>query len=323
LPGDGLEVAVVVATRNRAQRLSELLASLRAQTLEHERFEVIVVDDASEDATPNMLAAEAARGQLRIIHLRNDRARGPAESRNRGWRTAAAALVAFTDDDCVASPGWLQAGLAAWGGDPLRFVQGSTTPIETERDRLGRRAYSYEVTAPDDDYQTLNMFYPRSLLVQLGGFDSESFPAVGEDTDLGWRARERGAECVFAPAAAVQHAVIELDLRRAVRRSWSWGGAALLYRRHPDLRRRRLLFGVFWNWYHLNTVRAWLALLLPSGRGLWPLRLWLARPWLRDRGRDPVTRRCDPGRAAWFAVLDTVEVAGMARGGIRHRTVVL
>jgi GT2 family glycosyltransferase len=323
LSDGALELAVVIATRNRSRRLAAMLASLRAQTLGCDRFELIVVDDGSTDDTPQLLSAEAERGEFAMRVIRHDHSVGPGGSRNAGWRLAEAPLIAFTDDDCVAEPGWLQAGVAAWGGDPERFVQGRTTPIAAERHLLGRTAYSYEINAQDDDFQTCNMFYPRALLERLNGFDSTAFPDVGEDTDLAWRALQAGARAVFAPDAAVQHAVIQMNLRRAVRRSWSWGAAAPLYIRHPALRRKRLLFRVFWNWQHYLAGRAWIAVVLPWSPALWPLKAWLARPWLADRARDPFSRELSPDRAAWFVVMDTVEMLSMMRGSILTRTLVI
>ena len=90
---------MVVPTRDRAERLRGLLRSLREQSLERERFEVIVVDDSSGDGTPALLRQEADRGALRLVALRNRRRAGPAAARNRGWRQAKAPLVAFIDDD--------------------------------------------------------------------------------------------------------------------------------------------------------------------------------------------------------------------------------
>jgi glycosyltransferase involved in cell wall biosynthesis len=313
----------VIATRDRATRLEAALAALRAQTLASDRFEVIVVDDGSTDATPEILAAEAVRGVLRLRTVRRA-GEGPGHARNAGWRLAQAPLVAFTDDDCVAGHDWLEAGLAAWGGDASRFVQGKTTPIKSERHLLGPRAYSLEITGLADEFATCNIFYPRSLLEHLGGFNAAMFPRpVGEDTDLAWRAQELGARPVFAPAAAVEHAVVQMNARSALRRCWSWGMAAPLYSLYPELRRQRLLYRVFWNWQHYTAGRMWIALMLPWSRAFWPLKLWLARPWLADRAHDPDSGALSLSRAGWFAVADTVEMASMLRGSLRHRTLVL
>src|SRR4051794_17129455 len=112
-----LAVSLVVPTHNRPRELAELLASLRGQSTPAGGFEVIVVDDGSGPETVALLA-EAAAMDASLLVLRHDRPHGPAAARNAGWRAAAAPLVGFVDDDCVATPGWLGAALAATAADP-------------------------------------------------------------------------------------------------------------------------------------------------------------------------------------------------------------
>jgi glycosyltransferase involved in cell wall biosynthesis len=319
-----LAVSVVIPTHNRARRLGAALAALRAQTLPFEAFEVIVIDDASTDDTPALLASEEARDglQLRVVHFST--AGGPGNARNEGWRLARAELVGFTDDDCVPEPNWLAAAVAAWGGDPNRFVEGVTTPIEDELGTLSPLSYTYDIREQSLEFSTCNMFYSRALLDRLSGFDSGAFPSpVGEDTDLAWRAQAVGARPVFAEQAIVRHAVVPMRPRDALRRNWSWGQAGLLYARHPELRRRQLLFRVFWNRWHWHITRFWVALLLPWRRSMWPLKLWLGRPWVMDRIWIPRTRRRSLFSLLWHFLADTVEVLGMLRGSLRHGRFVL
>jgi len=107
------ELSVVVATHERAERLEDLLAALRRQTLAPSRFEVVVVDDASYDRTPAVLAAEGARGELDLKALRRSVNGGSGLAREDGWRAARAPHIAFTDDDCVPDPDWAEAMLRA------------------------------------------------------------------------------------------------------------------------------------------------------------------------------------------------------------------
>ena len=77
------DVTVVAATHNRADRLVALLNALRAQTLGRERFDVVIVDDASGDDTARVLAAAQERGFGR----RGNAAAQPAiQTRHRGLR---------------------------------------------------------------------------------------------------------------------------------------------------------------------------------------------------------------------------------------------
>ena len=142
-------IAVVAATHDRSGRLAALLDALRAQTIGTERFEVVIVDDASSDDTRELLADAVQRGDLALTVLRHDSPRGPAAARNAGWRTASAPIVAFTDDDCRPSPGWLEAGLRAMAatanGTGEAIVQGLTEPDPREADRLGPFSRSLNV----------------------------------------------------------------------------------------------------------------------------------------------------------------------------------
>ncbi|MGH6885065.1 MAG: glycosyltransferase family 2 protein, partial [Geminicoccales bacterium] len=183
---DTPEISVVVPTRGRETRLAFALESLAGQTLARERFEVIVVRD--RDAVGPL--APIPEG-LRARYLTQAEVSGPTVKRNRGWRAAEGDLVAFTDDDCRASPGWLAALVGASDGDTT-FLQGCTEPDPDELHLTGGFARTQRVDSATGWYETCNMAYPRALLARLGGFD-EAFDFGGEDTDLAYRAIEAGA----------------------------------------------------------------------------------------------------------------------------------
>lgn len=310
-------VSVVVATRNRAGRLAALLESLRAQTFSD--FEVVVCDDASTDATPQVLGE--ADG-LALVALRHEVAGGPARARNAGWRAARGELIAFTDDDCVASPRWLEAGVDAWHADRASFIQGPVEPIAAECHRLGAFSYTILIEGPTPLYECANIFYPRALLERLGGFD-ESYPRpAGEDCDLGWRARAAGAHPVFETGARVEHAVVELGVRGYLRRLWGWSYAMRPYGEHPGLR-AHLHGGIFWNLSHYLLARAVLGAILARHRWAWPLSTWLARWYVAYELAESRKHANTPWLAPWWVARDVVEVAACARGSLRYRTFVL
>ena len=316
-------VSVVVATRDRKQRLAALLESLRAQTLGPDLLEVIVVDDGSSDGTAELLENERHREGLELQVVRRSGGGGPGAARNAGWPLARAQLVAFTDDDCVAEPRWAEAGLEAWGGEALRIVQGATTPIEAERPLMGPLSYSYDVRSLAAEFSTCNMFYPRALLERLGGFDADAFPVNGEDTDLAWRAQALGAEAVFEPEAHARHAVVRLTPGQFLRRNWSWGHAMLAFARHEELRRVRLHHRFFWNIEHYHLLKLAVGLALPRRVAFWPLKAWLARGYLRHRYVRPRASVRSLGLLGWFVLVDSVETVAILRGALRHRTLVL
>jgi MYXO-CTERM domain-containing protein len=318
-------VTVVVATRNRAHLLGRLVAALEAQQLA-DPFEVVLVDDASTDDTPAVLADLAATTSVPVQVLRQPRRRGPGPGRNRGWRAGRAPLVAFTDDDCVPRPGWL-AGLVDALGE-ADVAQGVTVPAPDQAHHRGPFSRTLEITSPSPYFETCNMGYRRTLLEELDGFDEAFDRPAGEDTDLGLRALDGGARLAFAPAAVVEHDVRPADLRAELRDAWRWQGNVAAIGKHPSLAEhahsRR-----FWKPSHPPTLVALLGLgtaaVLRRRSGI-PIAAVALTPYLRHRLRlepvsvDRAVRLRTLGHA--FAV-DSAEVLALAWGSVRYRRLFL
>lgn len=310
-------LSVCVSTYQRAARLDRLLAALERQAAEVP-LEVVVYDDASCNTTPQVLASWGDR--LPLVVLRGDRNRGPASGRNAAWRRASAPTVLFTDDDCVPQPGWAAEHAAAAG--PRRVCVGRTVPDPGQAHLAGPFSRTLEV--PDARFfQTANVSYPTALLEELGGFHEGFRRAAGEDTDLGCRAREAGAEVAFLPAALVHHDVRPSDWTAALRETTKWVDIPLFGRRHAGdvdgiLHTRR--------WWRASHPRAVLAAVGLVGTAVEPWLLLLVLPWLRFRTTTaPVQAR----RRQWAWVLpgqlalDVSEVLVLARGSVRHRHLLL
>jgi GT2 family glycosyltransferase len=319
-----LAVSVVVPSHARRLRLRWLLNALEEQTLEPERFEVIVVHDYQGDDAALLDTHPLARaGRMRQVAIEPGTGRASAQ-RNLGWRAAGAPLVAFIDDDCRPEPTWLAQLLEVAGSQAGAIVQGATRPDPFERALRASPHYRTLTVVPPHDYaQTCNIAYPRELLERLDGFD-EAFPApAGEDTDLAQRALAGGARLVGAPDALVYHAVESYTLPATIRLNWKWHHLAYVIKRHPRLR-EHFWQRVFWRRRHRDV------LLLVAGvvGAPWFLpSLVLAAPYTYRR----VTRRGRHMRALVIGVVelpgglvvDVAEVATMCWGSVRYRTLVL
>jgi GT2 family glycosyltransferase len=314
------EISIVVPTRNRADRLRALLASLAQQ--EGPSFEVIVVDNASDDETLRVVGEADAEldAHIRAIHL--PQPMGPAIARNRGWRAAQGGLVLFTDDDVVAQPGWLAAIAAAHERDPHALIQGRTQPDPREIDRLSAFARSQAASGPGPWFQTCNIAYPRALLERLGGFDETFWEAAGEDTDLGWRAIEAGTRVVYEPAALNWHAVHEPGAWALIRASQKWRLIVRNLARHPQLR-DALHRRVFWKPAHERLLITLVLMGLAANRRNVVLACAALAPYLAahrtQHGSYPGTVAALPVHAA----LDAAEVVAMIRGSVDAGTLVL
>jgi glycosyltransferase involved in cell wall biosynthesis len=309
-------VSVVIPTRNRSRMLEGLLYSLAEQLLDASRFEVIVVDDGSTDDTPELLEHVAADVPYELRAVRHS-GEGPAAARNRGWRQAAAPLIAFTDDDCVATPSWLSELVdgAREGKDAV--VQGRTELAPGDASKVGPFSRVLQITEPGPYYATCNILYSRPLLEALGGFD-ESF-RTGEDTDLGWRAQAAGADYRFVPGAVINHAVVQLGPIGKLRWTFLWSDAMQALSRHPGLR-RSLTWGVFWKRSHALLALAVVGAM--ASRRFAPALL-LTLPYLRALRARCIVEGYSLGFVPYLALYDLSEVLAAARGGARYRVLVL
>jgi GT2 family glycosyltransferase len=255
-----VRVSVVVPTYRRPELLARCLAALAAQTLPADRYEVVVAEDAA--------------------------AEGPATARNRGWRAARGNVIAFTDDDTVPDPGWLAAGLAAFDRDPeLAAAAGRTVvplpprPTDYERNESGLAAA---------EFVTANCFVRRAALEAVGGFDERFRAAWREDSDLHFALLERGLKVGRVPAAVVVHPVRPAPWGVSLRMQRKSRYDALLFRKHPDLYRRRVGPGRPWSYY--ATVAALAAGVAAAAAGAWGVVLASVVVWVALTARFAARR---------------------------------
>ena len=130
-------LSVVIPTWNRAQLVRDAIRSALVQR--EGEVEVIVVDDASTDATAELLAREF---EDRVRLLRLEHRRGPGGARNAGARLARAEFVAFLDSDDVWLPGKLDAELEVLGRFPLAEVVVSDSQNFFERAADGESRFA-------------------------------------------------------------------------------------------------------------------------------------------------------------------------------------
>jgi glycosyltransferase involved in cell wall biosynthesis len=324
-PDAAPEIAVVVPSHDRPIRLLWLLNALAEQTLARDRFEVVVAHDSRRPETERVLREHplGAAGVLRHVRLAPS-AGGPGSSRNAGWREARAPLIAFTDDDCRPPPQWLERALAAARRHEGAIVQGTTMPDPDEigLERAAPHAHTRRVRPPTPWAEACNIVYPRDLLERLDGFYTGS--TWGEDTDLAARARRAGVEHAAAPEVLTYHAVEPQSLPRTLRGLWRWQDLPCMVRRNPELRRDFPL-GMFWKRTHVWLGPAVAGAALSRRNALYAV---LALPYLvhtlpQQYGTGPRGRFRALSELPSRVLVDATEVAALARGSVRHRTLFL
>lgn len=310
-----LDISVVVPTYRRPDRIARLVAALESQTLDHTRFEVLLIDDCSGDDTGEVLADLAARSPLTIRLLTTPSNGGPAVARNLGWRAARSELIGFIDDDCVPEAGWLDRGLASLTvNERLGVVQGLTRR-PTDAPTPGPWTVYREITWESPWFEGCNIFYRRTALAGTQGFD-EGLRWYGEDTAAGWAVIDAGWERDFATDAVVVHDIEERGVRWRIRHGWLERNLVTLAFRHPGLRRE-----AFWRpWaFRAEGVALIAAVAAVATARRHPLALLGVAPYLRLR-RLPLRR---PGVVAGLVAIDAAQIAGHAAASVRHGRLVL
>jgi glycosyltransferase involved in cell wall biosynthesis len=198
-------VSVVVPAYNAERTIDRAIPAILNQDYPPARYELIVVDNASTDRTPAIVARFAPRARS----LREPRP-GASAARNAGIRAARHPYIAFTDADCIPDRSWLRELVAAATG-PLAadFVGGrivahaTQSPIETFAESLMDQERAVCFYHPPSAI-TANLMVRRDLLHAVGLFD-ESLRR-GQDVDLSYRAYFRHrATFAYAERAVVRH----------------------------------------------------------------------------------------------------------------------
>lgn len=196
-----VRVSIVIPAYNAEATLGECLDACLRQS--HPYTEVIVVDDGSSDATPEI-------AQQHPVRYHRQPNAGPAAARNAGVQLANGDIVAFTDADCVPEPDWI-AQLVAGFDHPKTVAVGGTYDIRNGSSLLARLIHEEIVLrharfgAEVDFLGSFNVAYRRDAFEAVGGFDESFRSASGEDNDLAYRLQDYGGVLRFAPDARVAH----------------------------------------------------------------------------------------------------------------------
>ena len=174
-------VSVIIPVYNGERFMPDAVANVHEQA--YQPLEIIIVDDASTDSTPQLLAALA--DQVTIVRLGSNQ--GPAAARNAGLARARGSIVAFLDVDDLWPPDRLGAMVACFRQHPACGVVRGYVRISQPQDRANAALrYSSAILGP----WIGSAIYRKEIFDLIGAFD----PGLryGEDLDWFFRAREQG-----------------------------------------------------------------------------------------------------------------------------------
>jgi GT2 family glycosyltransferase len=218
-----VRLTVQVVTWNSADVIDACLESIRAQ--ERSDVEVIVVDNASQDASAERVRAHFERG-LRGRLVRSETNLGFCGGQNRAFAESSGELILFLNPDATLPPGFAAEAIELAAQQPqdvglfaplILLPDGRVDSAGLTIDRLRRawdRGYGESVDgrfAIEEEIfgctGAVALFRRATLLdvAQDGQVLDEKLFAYCDDVDLSWRARLRGWRCVYAPSLVAYH----------------------------------------------------------------------------------------------------------------------
>ncbi|MEH2292156.1 glycosyltransferase [Nostoc sp.] len=283
-------ISVAICTYNRADRLYLALDALRHQTLAAERFDILVVDNASTDRTPEVCQEFASS----LPHLRYvfEPVQGLSKARNTALQEVKSSYIAFLDDDAIPCPSWLASLLHTFQTvrpEPV-CVGGLIRPL-------------WELPKPDWVHPTMetlftildggdqprwfrpnefpwgaNVAYQRDALLKIGGFHEKlgrrgKSLLSGEEYLLNATLQSQGGGFYYHPEAAIEHWIPKerIDPNWLVRRNfWQGRSVALIENMLGKSRTRqqisslwRLLLALLDSWKLINPFESALQIRIP------------------------------------------------------------
>ncbi len=252
-------ISVVIATRNRQALLSQTLDSLAAQDWPADRLEVIVADNGSTDATPQVVAGFGHRCGAPLVRYLFVPTPGKSGAVNQALALATGDLLALTDDDVRAEPDWLTRLAAAFDETGADFVAGRVKPAweSAPPDWLSPSLYGV-IAVPENGDERLpitaaqpsvmpigaNMAVRREVVQRIGGLRADlgkldGSLRTGEDHEFFLRMLRAELTGVYEPTAVVHHRVGTERLDRRYFRHWlhqNGRDVAHLDRRYAEVR---------------------------------------------------------------------------------------
>ena len=232
-----LRASVIIPAYNAEAVLPRCLQALAHQTISQDQYEVIVIDDGSEDRTSELARAEGVR-VLTMQHM------GPAAARNAGAKLAQADIIVFTDADCEPAPDFLERILEPFSTPAVSGARGVYRTqqksliarfIQLEYEERYRRISRVEARVGTvDALDTSYAAYRRDVFLDSGGFDTRFIHAAVEDHELSFRLAHEGHIFRFVPTAAVYHWHVDSIRKYALRKFRIGYWKAFLTRQHPD-----------------------------------------------------------------------------------------
>lgn len=224
---------------------------------------MLVVTDGYDEPTHKAIEEFKKSSAINLVCYSTKEKKGPAAARNLGWQLAKSKLVAFTDDDCLPEPEWLQIYISkakelmmvtdipgtnsAMNEKPFALSGFTKVPIDEDPTDFELNTHGLQHA----DFITANCACTLSALKITGGFDERYGTAWREDSDLEFSFLNHNIPVIKVKEAIVVHPVREAPWGVSIKEQKKGLYDALLFKKYPELYRERLSPKIIFDFYFI------------------------------------------------------------------------
>jgi GT2 family glycosyltransferase len=246
-----LYASVIVSAYNRLEALKLCLSELLQQTIESDKYEIILVDDCSTDGTEDYIR-EIIKTESNIRYIRHQENQGLASARNSGIMSAKGKYIIFLDCDIIPEPDFIEKFLfyhAQYSNERIAVIGNlSFDKTFTDKNNIAYFVQSRYLGCKTRrekaqiDYLNLPTRYfaggiasmLTSTVMEVGLFDSTFKYYGAEDTDYGIRLGNHGVRLIFGDSIkAYHHDPVSLEKYKNKRIEAAREGFKIMFKKHP------------------------------------------------------------------------------------------
>jgi|GEM_PF-5286683 len=222
------DISIIIPTHRRAESLSICLNHLVNQTLDKNKYEIIIVNDGADFNTENTVKEYQAKYPNLISHIKQAN-HGPAAARNKGANAAVGDILFFLDDDCLAEKNVLNNILEEFNTFKNNEICIGGFSLPGKQNFIGQAIdllCCYQGKKPNYVYNrqflsTSNLCVRKSFFTTQGGFKEDM--RCAEDSEWSYRARSKGCQLIKSPKIIVCHQHQRNTVKKLIKQAFEWG----------------------------------------------------------------------------------------------------
>ena len=205
-----VKISVIIPTYNRQKKIKKCLKAFKNQLLSKDNYEIIIIDDNSDDNTNEIVKDIADKKELNIIYIKNSKKSGPAFSRNKGIKKASFNIIALIDSDCIPEKNWLLKISKFYENNRDISVIGGYTFTEGLKSKIIQFMANGAIHSNIKGKNTVIFFTTCNVAVKKDIFKNILFDeqfkfAGGEDLEFFWNIYKRGYVFFYDDSLKVFH----------------------------------------------------------------------------------------------------------------------